>query len=79
MNDPCVLGHNDSLQAVRKNSKAIKKVWGKAQVVKFPVKCEGPPDKTSSLHKTGVLVAGSHQYMMIVTLVYKVAEVMVKQ
>ena len=52
---------------------------GKAQVVKFPVKCEGPLHKTQSLHKIGVQVAGQHRFLMIVTLVYSVVNVRVRQ
>ena len=75
--DPRVCGHNDTIQQIRKNSQAKdNKFWGKKpQVIKLPVKCEGPPNKTLSLHKSGVEINGHPQYVMIITLVYKVAKV----
>ena len=78
-NDSRVIGHNKTVQVVSKTHKAIDgKFWGKAQVIKLPVKCEGPPNITRSLHKTGVQVAGQHQFMRIVTLLYRVAKVRVR-
>ena len=72
-NDPRVQGHNKTVQAIRGSNKAAKKkFWGKPQVVKLHVKCEGSPNKSVSLHKTDMDIKGNLQYQAVATLVYRV-------
>ena len=59
-NDPRVGGHDLSVQEIRKKEKADdKKFWGKKpQIVKLPVKCEGPPKKHKHFTKPALRSRG---------------------
>ena len=80
-NDPRVIGHNRCVQQVRliKGKPRHKVFWGeKPQFVKLPVKVEGPPNKSSSLLKVGV-INGHRQFMSVIIYVYKVATNKIKR
>ena len=74
-NDPRFQAYNTCVQEVRRvEGQATNKVyWGDtAQIVKLPVKVEGPPTIHRSLLRLED-INGHHQYTMIITCVYKVA------
>ena len=53
--------------------------WGDApQIVKLPVKVEGPPTKQTSLIRWRD-VDGHNQYFMVLTYVFKVAKVIIRK
>lgn len=79
-NDPRVQAHRNFVQEVRLIKKPSNGVfWGnEPQIVKLPVKVEGPPTKETCLIKLGA-INGHNQYFMVVTYVFRVAKVRIRK